>query len=107
MRDIKINSSLQPGIVWTGVAKGSNGSVPTYNDRTGEIAWAIEKIVATKGVIGAPTEATFQVEITPNITQIGGSIEVTKDGIMTAVDDFTGMSVTRQVKGLLAPGASR
>ena len=107
MRDIKVNSSLQPGVKWTGVVKSNSGAVPTYNDRTGEIAWAIDKIIATKGVLGTPTEATFQVEITPNITQVGGSIEVTKDTNLSAVDDFTGTSVSRQVKGLQVSGVMR
>lgn len=106
MRDIKIASSLQPGIVWLGNAKGSNGSVPVFNDRTGEIAWAIDKIVATKGVLGAPTEATFQVEITPNITQTG-VIEVTKNLLLTAVDDFTGRTVTKQIRGLQTGGIGK
>ncbi|KKU74231.1 MAG: hypothetical protein UY00_C0071G0007, partial [Candidatus Wolfebacteria bacterium GW2011_GWA1_47_6] len=64
MRDVRITSSLQPGVRWTGVVKSNSGAVPTYNDRTGEINWTIDKIIATKGVIGTPTEATFQVEIT-------------------------------------------
>jgi len=103
MRDIKILSSLQPGVTWTGNAKGSNGSVPVFNDRTGEIAWTIDKVVATKGVIGSPTEATFQIEIMPNITQTG-TIDVTKDFALTAVDDFTGAVITRQVRGLQTSG---
>lgn len=106
MRDITVLSSLQPGVTWVGEAKGSNGSVPTFNDRTGEIAWTIDRIVATKGVIGAPTEATFQIEITPNITQMG-AISVTKDMVMTAVDDFTAMTITKQVKGLQTAGIGK
>lgn len=107
MRAVKVTSSLQPGVKWTGVVKSNSGAVPTYNNRTGEIVWEIEKIIATKGVLGAPTEATFQVEITPNITQIGGTIEVTKDTNLSAVDDFTGASVSRQVKGAQTSGVAR
>ncbi|KKU99647.1 MAG: hypothetical protein UY31_C0022G0011, partial [Candidatus Wolfebacteria bacterium GW2011_GWE1_48_7] len=57
-----------------------------------------------KGVIGTPTEATFQVEITPNVTQIGGSIEVTKDINLVATDDFTGQTVYQNTKGLQVAG---
>lgn len=107
MRDIKIISSLQPGVRWTGVVKSNSGAVPTYNDRTGEISWGVDKIIATKGVIGTPTEATFQVEVTPNITQVGGSIEVTKDVALSAIDDFTGAAVNKMVRGVQAAGAIR
>lgn len=106
MRDIKVLSALQPGIAWIGGAKGTNGSVPVFNDRTGEIAWTIDKIVATKGVVGAPTEATFQVGITPNITQTG-TIDITKDFVLTAIDDFIGISVTKQVRGLQTTGIGK
>lgn len=107
MREVKVFSSLQPGIKWTGIVKSNSGAVPTYNDRTGEIAWTMDKIIATKGAIGTPTQATFQVEITPNITQVGGAIEVTKDVTLSAIDDFTGMAVSGQVKGLQTTGAIR
>lgn len=107
MRGITVSGSLQPGVKWTGVVKSNSGGVPTYNDRTGEIAWTIDKIIATKGVISAPTEATFQVEVTPNITQIGGAIQVTSDMNLTATDDFTGATVGKMVKGLQVAGAVR
>lgn len=107
MSNVRIASSLQPGVKWTGVVKSNSGAVPTYNDRTGEISWTIDKIIATKGAIGTPTEATFQVEITPNITQIGGTIDVTKDITLSAKDDFTGVDVQRVVKGLLVDGVRR
>lgn len=107
MSNVRIASSLQPGVKWVGVVKSNSGAVPTYNDRTGEISWVIDKIIATKGVIGAPTEATFQVEITPNITQIGGTIDVTKDINLSAKDEFTGAEVVRTAKGLLTAGVGK
>lgn len=101
MTGIKINSGLEPGIRWTGVVKSNAGtSTPTYNDRTGEIEWMIDKIIATKGAIGVSTEATFQVEVTPNTTQVSGLIPLTKELTLTATDGFTGEVVTRQLRGL-------
>lgn len=100
MTNIKVMSGLEPGIRWTGVVKSNSGSTPVYNERTGEIEWAIDKIIATKGAIGLPTEATFQIEVTPNITQATGSIGLTKGVVMTAVDSFIGETIERQMKGL-------
>ena len=99
MNGIKVSSGLEPGIKWVGTLKSNSGTDPTYNDRTGELEWTIDKIIATKGVIGLPTEATFQVEVTPNVTQ-SGNIPLVKDLTMTATDAFTGESLTRQLKGL-------
>lgn len=103
MTGIKINSGLAPGVKWTGVVKSNVGtSTPSYNDRTGEIEWLIDKIIATKGIIGLPAEATFQVEVTPNVTQGSGAIELTKGLTMMAMDAFTGEVMNRQLGGLQA-----
>lgn len=104
MTGIKVSSGLEPGVKWTGVVKSNSGADPVYNDRTGELEWTIDKIIATKGAIGLPTEATFQVEVTPNVTQ-SGNIPLVKDLTLTATDGFTGEVLTRQLKGLQTPEA--
>ncbi len=87
--NIQVKASLLSGVHFTSKVKSNIPSLPTYNDRTGEINWAIDKIPAGKGVLGTPVEAIFQVEATPNITQVSQPMPLLSETQFTAVDDFT------------------
>lgn len=100
MTGVRVVSGLQPGVKWLGGIKSNSGTDPVYNDRTGELEWKIDKIIATKGAIGIPTQVTFQIEVTPNVTQVGAVLDLTKDVTLTATDGFTGEAVSRSLKGL-------
>lgn len=86
--NIEIKSYLQSGVRWVGQEKSNINSVPNYNERTQEIIWPIDSISATKGVISKPVEATFQIEATPNITQIGQHLPLLSETTFRAFDEF-------------------
>lgn len=88
VKGVKVQAFLAPGIKLIGEPKANIDSLPQYNERTGEIIWLIDKIPATKGVIGKPTEAIFQVEAIPNITQIGKEVALLGQSAITAFDEF-------------------
>ncbi len=92
--NVKVSSFLQSGVKWLNVTKSDIDAAPVYDDRTGQVSWAIDKILATKGVISNPLEAVFQVEMTPNITQAGQQAPVLNETSLTATDDFTGASLS-------------
>jgi len=91
-RDVSISASLQSGVIWTGVV-GGNTNAPVYNERTGEITWNIDKVSAMKGIFTDPIEIVFQVEATPNITQIGNYMPLLSETIIKGTDDFTGLEL--------------
>lgn len=90
IKDISVSSFLQSGVKWLGVSKSDIEPGPVYNERTGEIKWAISKILATKGVISKPLEAVFKVEATPNVVQVDQRFVFLNETILSATDDFTG-----------------
>ncbi|MDI6717628.1 MAG: hypothetical protein QMD86_01065 [Patescibacteria group bacterium] len=94
IKDAQISSVSQPGIKWLNIVKSNVDTIPLYNDRTGEIIWTIGKIVATKGVVGKPTEATFEIEITPNINQRNQVIQILSESRVSATDEFTGIQLS-------------
>jgi hypothetical protein len=96
IRNVEIRAFLESGVTWTGKVKGNAGSLPTYNDRTQEVVWTIDKIPATKGVISSPLEVVFQIQATPNITQVGNYQPLIKETYITALDDFTGTRLQNQ-----------
>lgn len=86
--DIKISGFLQSGIRWTGQVKSNINSLPSYNERTNEVTWNIDKILATQGVISSPIEAIFQIEATPNITQANQLMPILSKTTIQAMDNF-------------------
>lgn len=85
---VEVKAFLGPNVRFTGLAKSNIGTVPVYNERTQEVVWQIDKIAATKGVIGSQIEAIFQVEAVPS--QAGTYWPLMRQTFLKATDDFTG-----------------
>ncbi|MDI6820554.1 MAG: hypothetical protein QMD65_00020 [Patescibacteria group bacterium] len=96
IKNVSVKSALKPGVEWTGVVKSNIDSKPTYNNRTGEVIWNIEKkISATTGVINDPVEAVFQIRVTPSVVNVGQAMFLLAESVFKAVDDFTGLEISR------------
>lgn len=100
VRNVEVKSYLQSGAKWLNIVRSDAGSIPSYNERTGEITWTIDRILATKGVINKPLEAVFDIEITPNIIQKGQLLPILGDTEISAEDEFTGVRLTNKIKNL-------
>ncbi len=85
----RVSAYLQSGTQFTGIVKSSFGPPPTYDQTTGLVTWEPGQIPATKGVIGTPAEAIFQVQLTPAVNQIGSFINLVGPVTLTAHDTFT------------------
>jgi len=97
---VEVSAFLQSGARWTGQVESnvSTSTLPTYNERTGEVRWLIDKISATKGVVSSPIEAVFQIEATPNVTQANQPMPLLSATNLTALDGFTNIQLTSQAK---------
>lgn len=93
VKEVTVRAFLQSGVTWTGPVKSNIDSVPLYNERTQEIIWKIDKLVANKGIIGEPVEAIFQIQAVPNINQIGQYQPLLSETRIEAVDEFTGLQL--------------
>ena len=96
---IMVKAFLGPNVRFTGVAKSTTGILPVYNDRTQEIVWDVDRILATRGTLGDPTEAIFQVELIPGADQVGRYPTLLQETIMRATDSFT----TKELAGRSEP----
>jgi len=98
--NVKLKSSLAPGVKWTGNVKSTISSSPIFNERTGEIEWHIGNVVATKGVISDPIEAIFQVEVVPSLTNVSNYVLIVRDTEISAVDNFTSLELFNKHKAV-------
>ena len=99
---IEARSILQSGATWTGKVKSTvPGSVPLFNERTGEVIWNIDKAYAGQGVLDKPIEAIFQVQLTPSILAAGRPfLDLLGQTTVTAHDEFTGIQLEASDQGL-------
>jgi len=94
---VEVKTFLQSGVRFTGQYKTNNtSSTLSYNERTQEVIWLIDKIPATKGVVSSPVEAIFQVEATPNITQVSQAMPILSETNLKALDEFSGINLISQ-----------
>lgn len=100
VKNTEVKTYLQSGAKWLNIVRSDAGSIPSYNDRTGEVSWTIDKILATKGIISKPLEAVFNIEITPNITQKGQLLPILGDTEISSQDEFTSVDLENKAKNL-------
>lgn len=86
--NITVSGFLQAGVRFTGIVKSNMSTQPSYDQNSGLITWQIPALPATKGVIGSPAEAIFQVEATPSTNQINQSMPLLGEAKLTATDSF-------------------
>ena len=96
--NIEVRAFLGPNTRMTKVVKSSILSQPAYNESTQEVSWKIDKIIATKGAIGTPVEAIFQIEAIPS--EVGQYWTLIQDTNLTANDDFTGQKLSSKDVGV-------
>ncbi len=88
-----MKASLGREVKWVSAVKSNIESSPTYNERTQEVTWNIDKILAARGILSDPIEAVFKVELTPNVTEVGQYKDILGKTTLTATDDFTGVDM--------------
>lgn len=89
--EVKAKAFLGPNVRFTGVAKSNTGILPVYDAQTQEMTWEIDKIIATKGVVGDPLEAIFQVEAVPSRANVFWPL--IQETAIVASDAFTGLDL--------------
>lgn len=92
--NVQVSAYLQSGARFTGKAKTTAGAQPAINPNSGLVTWRIDSLPATKGVVSAPAEAIFQIEVTPGVNLVGKSVSLLSETRLEAQDVFTGMPLT-------------
>jgi len=107
VKDAEVKVSLGSGVrMLTTNVKSNISAKPIYNERSQEITWSIGEITAGKGIINSPIEAIFQIEATPDITQVGQSMPLMSEATITSFDKFTNINLTSKFSALATESLS-
>jgi len=90
---VTFRATLPDNVTWTGKTVTTNGNI-TYNERTKEIVWNVDKVPANTGLLRPLYRSVFQIGITPAINQIGQDPQLLSGINYTGQDDFTGIDLS-------------
>jgi hypothetical protein len=85
----QVQSSLPPYVKWLGKMSPSSEDI-TYNPVDGTIVWNIGSISTYTSGTSQRRQVSFQVGLTPSVTQVGQTPVIVNQSTLTAQDDFTG-----------------
>jgi hypothetical protein len=62
----------------------------TYDERSNSVSWDVGNVSAGAGILSAPLEVSFQVEIKPSPDLVGQEAGLINESTVSATDQFTG-----------------
>lgn len=86
----KVTAMLPSYMRWTGMS--SSGDI-SFNQGTGEITWNIGGVDAGVGLARPAREVSFQVALTPSVSQVGQSPALVNSIVLTGIDNFTNATI--------------
>lgn len=97
--DNHVEATLLAGATFVKVVKSTTESKPVA-DQNGVVTWDIQRLAATQGLLGAPVETVFQIEVTPGVNRAGDNLPLLSKTLYTAKDDFTGQDLRYDAREL-------
>lgn len=88
----QVHATLPPWMRFVGPFSPSTEDL-SYNASTKEIVWNIGGIARGTNITGAGREISFQVELTPSLSQVGTAPVIINDMVLTGHDDFANVDV--------------
>ncbi len=90
MNDAVIRATLPAGITWKNVVStGASQPQPVFDRNKSEVVWNLNLLPNGVGVISAKYEVSFQVSITPSLTQRNNTPTIVKIATLSGIDAFT------------------
>jgi hypothetical protein len=88
----RVSAFLPPNVKWTGYTSPDTEKI-TYDKGTGEVVWNIGDMRAGVGGSSPSRDVSFQIAITPSITQLGSEINLLNEATISGIDAFSGARV--------------
>lgn len=88
----QVRSTLPPWMYFAGVFSPGMEDL-TYDASKKEIVWNIGTIPRGTGITEASREVSFQIELTPSLSQVGTTPVIINNAVLTGYDDFANVDV--------------
>lgn len=88
----KVTAILPPYVKWTGYTSPSTEKI-NYDANSGQVVWDIGDMQPGLGTNSPSREVSFQVSITPSLSQVGQELNLINEATISGVDAFSGQRV--------------
>ncbi len=92
VNNAKVSAALPQGVKWTGYTSPDTENI-TYDPSRNEVVWNIGDMRSYTGAVYPAREASFQVAITPSISQVGQNVDLLNEATITGQDASSGDSI--------------
>jgi len=90
LEDVKVYAILPQGIEWSNYSINDvPGSQVLYNERTKEVSWEIDRVIAGAGITIPIYELIFQIGLRPSVNQVGSTPTLINESSIDGTDKFT------------------
>jgi hypothetical protein len=89
IKNAKVSAILPVGVTWTGYTDPTKENI-TYDKNSSQVVWNIGDMESGIGVNKSPRKVSFQVSITPSISQYGYLIGLVNEATISGTDAYTG-----------------
>ncbi|MBU6370719.1 MAG: hypothetical protein KGH93_01255 [Patescibacteria group bacterium] len=86
-------TTLPAGVVWTGFTSPASESL-SYDQSSGAVIWNIGNLSPNTGVKIQPRSVSFQVAVTPSLSQVGSAITLLGPVTLSGTDAFSGATLS-------------
>ncbi len=84
----EVKATLPFYVKYAGVVSPPGENI-SFNQTTREVLWSLGQVAASTGFGGDAREVSFQVELTPSVSQVGSAPQLLSETVLTGVDNFT------------------
>jgi len=95
VKNVKVRAILPQGVTLTGkISPDSEISKFSFDSTSREIVWTVASdLAAGTGVLNAPPNVSFQISLTPSVSQEGKNITLINKAKITGEDQWTGRNI--------------
>ncbi|MEK7540296.1 MAG: CARDB domain-containing protein [Patescibacteria group bacterium] len=94
-----VSTTLPGQVEWTGSSSVSYGSGLVYDEATRTVSWTVGSLPADGRTLGV----SFEARVLPNVLQVGKYIRLTNETVLSGIDSFTGVILSRTANPVLTP----
>lgn len=93
VRNATVRATLPAYVRFTNQV-GPAGEKVTFNPVGGVLVWDVGELKAGQGYQSTPREVSFQIALTPSVTQVGSTPNVVGEAMFSGLDRFTNTAVS-------------